>query len=679
MRHEVPQRPGGGARRADPRRGLSRERGLCGRAAGADYRCALPDRQRDRLTVPGADSDSPAHPRADRDPDSNAYPYPNPNADSHACPDADSHARADADPNARADADSTPTPTLTPTASPTPEPTETPTDVPGADGAPFTLTGTGTETREIALAEGRWSVTAELSHQRNCLPDPCSLEQFSVQMEHADPGRREPYVLIYHWMLVHERVRSSRERLEVWYLDPTLLRVGRLGAVKSGPQRLVVTVDPSVHWTLTFEEYESFPPPDPAGADGESFALTGTGPARREVRLAEGTWTMIMDISNNTVCDFPCPTLFRLPDPAAAPREIVVRSGVGRERRPWNERCEDPDPCVPRDFQIYLWPLSGVLRAQFIDTASDWTGAHDNLRVADGLEWYYPTGPLVIDIDVAAQAEWTVSFFAPGELPPVPDDAGPGAAGESFALIGTGRERHEVSLAEGRWSLRAEALTRAQCGREPCPKGYLRVRMSAGDPTLQDPIFPIDLEEDAGLRRAGEDFWLMGEEYLWVGRLGDIQTGTQRLVVSAEPTTEWTLTFEDYDGPFPHVDPAGVRGETFALSGIGRARRELILAEGTWTMLIEISNNVLHCDEPDDPCTAHLFLIVLSGTGGDAQLFSKQTRHFSESYELQIGQGLEADHPPGTKHLNLNVAPISEWTVTFVAPGDPIPTPTPAP
>ena len=96
-------------------------------------------------------------------------------------------------------------------------------------------------------------------------------------------------------------------------------------------------------------------------------------------------------------------------------------------------------------------------------------------------------------------------------------------------------------------------------------------------------------------------------------------------------------------------------------------------------MLIEISNNVLHCDEPDDPCTAHLFLIVLSGTGGDAQLFSKQTRHFSESYELQIGQGLEADHPPGTKHLNLNVAPIAEWSVTFVAPGDAIPTPTPTP
>ena len=328
-----------------------------------------------------------------------------------------------------------------------------------------------------------------------------------------------------------------------------------------------------------------------------------------------------------------------------------------------------------------MLPLGGVIGAQFFDTASDWTGTQDNLRVADGLEWYFPTGPMVIYIDVAGQAEWTLSFVAPGEFPPVPVDAGPGAAGESFTLTGTGRARHEVSLAEGRWSLRAEALINTECGREPCPSGYLRVRVDDDDPTSEDTLIPIDLEEEAGQRWAspGEDFSLMGEEYLWVGRLGDIPAGSQSIVISAEPTTEWTLTFEDYDGPFPHVDPAGVRGETFALSGIGRARRELILAEGTWTMLIEISNNVLHCDEPDDPCTAHLFLIVLSGTGGDAQLFSKQTRHFSESYELQIGQGLEADHPPGTKHLNLNVAPIAEWSVTFVAPGDPIPTPTPTP
>ena len=103
------------------------------------------------------------------------------------------------------------------------------------------------------------------------------------------------------------------------------------------------------------------------------------------------------------------------------------------------------------------------------------------------------------------------------------------------------------------------------------------------------------------------------------------------------------------------------------------------LAEGTWTMLIEISDNVLNCEAPDDPCTAHLFLIVLSDSGGNARLFFEQTRHFWESYELRIGQGLADDHPPGTMHLNLNVAPIAEWSVTLVAPGDPVPTPTPAP
>ena len=376
--------------------------------------------------------------------------------------------------------------------------------MPGADGAPFTLTGTGTETREIALAEGRWSVTAELSHQRNCLPDPCSLEQFSVQMEHADPDRQDPYFPIDLGMLGHATARSSRERLETWYLDPTLLWVGRHGAVKSGMQRLVVTVDPPVHWTLTFEEYEALPPPDPAGADGESFTLSGTGAAWREIRLAEGTWTMIVDISNNTVCDFPCPSPPSRPSlsPSAAFGESVVSSGAGPAQRPWNERCQDPDPCVPRYLFIEVLPLGGVIGAQFFDTASDWTGTQDNLRVADGLEWYFPTGPMVIYIDVAGQAEWTLSFVAPGEFPPVPVDAGPGAAGESFTLTGTGRARHEVSLAEGRWLLRAEALiNRAECGREPCPKRVLEgSAVDAGDPTSEDTIIPIDLEEEAGQR-----------------------------------------------------------------------------------------------------------------------------------------------------------------------------------
>ena len=374
--------------------------------------------------------------------------------------------------------------------------------MPGGDGAPFTLAGTGTETREIALAEGRWSVTAELSHQRNCLSDPCSLDLFTVQMEHADPGRKDPYVPIDHWMLRHETVRSSQEHLEAWYLESTLLWVGRLGAVKSGPQRLAVTVEPPVHWTLTFEEYEAIPSPDPAGADGQSFALSGTGPARREVRLAEGTWTMMVDISNNTTCDFPCPSLFRLPDPAAAPREIVVRSGAGPVRRPWNERCQDSDSCVPRDFLVSMRPLSGVMGAQFSDTASDWTGTHDNLQVADGLEWYFPTGPMVIYIDVAGQAEWTVSFFAPGELPPPPADAGPGAAGESFTLTGAGRERHEVSLAAGRWTMRAEALIKDECAGEPCPQGYLRIRVYDDDPISEDTLIAIDLEEAEGVPRA---------------------------------------------------------------------------------------------------------------------------------------------------------------------------------
>lgn len=227
--------------------------------------------------------------------------------------------------------------------------------------------------------------------------------------------------------------------------------------------------------------------------------------------------------------------------------------------------------------------------------------------------------------------------------------------------------------------MRAEALIETECGDEPCPSGYLRVRVYDDDPLSEDTLIPIDLEEETSLRRVGEDSSLMGEEYLWVGYLGDIPAGSQSIVVSAEPTTQWTLTFEDFAGPTPHVDPAGARGETFTVSGTGPGRRELRLAEGTWTMLMEVSNNVLNCEEPDDQCTVKLLLIVLQGAGGPLQAFFEATRHFSESFQLRVANDGSAYHPMGTLHLALDVAPIAEWTVTFVAPGDPIPTPAPTP
>ena len=260
--------------------------------------------------------------------------------------------------------------------------------MPGADGAPFTFTGTGTETHEIALAEGRWTLTGQASVKSNCRRDPCPILPLTVQVDDGDPPRQDPYNRYrqdpYTAITLDIAQRPRNFGLEVSRGTTQLLWVGRLGYIKSGTQRLVVMAEPSVDWTLAFEDYDGpFPPSDPAGADGESFTIAGTGPAKREIRLAVGTWTMIMAVSNNF-------------------------------------DCLGPRTCPPGNLFIGLETLGGGLGADFFDTASDWTGTHDDLRVADGLEWYYPTGPLVVTVDVEPQAKWTVTLVAPGAPMPTP-------------------------------------------------------------------------------------------------------------------------------------------------------------------------------------------------------------------------------------------------------------------
>lgn len=119
---------------------------------------------------------------------------------------------------------------------------------------------------------------------------------------------------------------------------------------------------------------------------GESFTISGTGPALREIRLAEGTWSVTVDVSKNT------------------------------------HDCEDPgDRCIPAALAIEVEALDGSSPTLgFHEVASDWTQTYDNLRVEDGRELHYPTGPLVVEVYVVQRAEWTVTLVAPGAPMPTP-------------------------------------------------------------------------------------------------------------------------------------------------------------------------------------------------------------------------------------------------------------------
>ena len=263
----------------------------------------------------------------------------------------------------------------------------TPTPVPslnvahGADGRYFRLSGTGPATPEVALADGRWTVNVRALVENECRRDPCPTVSFRVQVDHADPIRQEPYIPID---LGEIGFSSEGRRGDSWRRDTNLLWVGPMGDIRSGTQRLAILTEPATEWVMTFGDHQAlFPPPNPAGAAGESFTLSGTGPARRVVRLAEGTWQMTIAVSNNYV-------------------------------------CRGSRNCSPGHLFFGLEPHGGGLAAHFFDTASDWTQTYYDLGVADGHEWYFPTGPLVLAIDVEPQGEWSVTFVAPGAPKPTP-------------------------------------------------------------------------------------------------------------------------------------------------------------------------------------------------------------------------------------------------------------------
>ena len=291
----------------------------------------------------------------------------------------------------RVPATTAPSPIVTP-----PTPSTTPSPAPsatGADGAPFTLSGTGSATRDVALVEGRWTLIGraffepDSAAKPGCQREPCPSLKLTVEVDDGDPPRHDQYNPRLWDPYPALTVDLPYGATAVYESSHILLWVGRLGFVKSGTQRIIVTAQSAVRWELVFEDYDGpFLPPDPAGARGESFTLSGTGPAFREIRLAEGTWSVTVDVSKNSY------------------------------------DCEHPeDRCAPAALAVEIEALDGSSSSVgFHETASHWTRTYDNLRVADGREWHYPTGPLVVEVDVVPRAQWTVTFVAPGAPMPSP-------------------------------------------------------------------------------------------------------------------------------------------------------------------------------------------------------------------------------------------------------------------
>lgn len=253
----------------------------------------------------------------------------------------------------------------------------------------------------------------------------------------------------------------------------------------------------------------------------------------------------------------------------------------------------------------------------------------------------------------------------------------------TFTISGTGPEAHEIELPEGSWTVRTELLAKNSCPRDPCPIEYFEVRADHADPDYQGRYTPIDLQIRRLSLGEGRETLHVDTRRLWVGRLGDVESGMQRVVIKADLNTEWTLTFEDYGGRSPAPPPAGAAGESFTISGTGPARREINLAEGTWRAVVDISGNSLHCDDPGDRCVPARMWIDLTSLA-HIRLESLMHRVASD-WAGRVPLVVTDRHsvPPGPVVVRVNVVPRARWTLTFIPDGDPIPAlrsiPTPTP
>ena len=98
-------------------------------------------------------------------------------------------------------------------------------------------------------------------------------------------------------------------------------------------------------------------------------------------------------------------------------------------------------------------------------------------------------------------------------------------------------------------------------------------------------------------------------------------------------------------------------------------------------LFVNVSNNY-QCESSGDRCFAPDSWIVLESRDGSVILgLGNRERDWAMSEGLRIKAGQDRRHESGSLAVNLgvDVAPMAEWTLVFVAPGEPTPTPTPTP
>ena len=507
---------------------------------------------------------------------------------------------------------------------PTPGPTAARTALPVADGKSSTLTGAGRSTREITLAAGIWTVAVEVSTNETCLRGTCVGQNFVVRIESV--GGKGSAVPV--------------NTIAGDWTGRAALRVGAGNrALTPGRQRVSVRAAPTAEWTLTFRAHT-----DAAPATSEiasSFVLTGTGTEVREITLATGTWTVAINVSENVIC---------------------IQTNV----------------CVVESFAVELESLDGTGLAAPAKTYAGWWIGRAALRIGAGDRALTP-GRQLVSITAAPMAEWILIFEAPADAAPTPSPTLSPDTRAGIVLTGTGTDVREITLPAGIWTGALEVSGNETCVRETCITGFFAVEIESLDGTGL--VAPANTIEPAWTGRA----------VLGVGTDDPALTpGRQRVSITAPTTAEWTLIIESpaEAAPSPGSTLASDVGTGFVLTGTGTDAREITLIAGTWTVALEVTENLI-CDR--GICTSAIFTAGIDSLDGTLlwNLAYVQSDRWTGVVALHVGTGV-ADLEPGRRRVWVTAEPTAEWILTFAAPAGagtatpgaappPIPTPTPAP
>ena len=158
--------------------------------------------------------------------------------------------------------------------------------------------------------------------------------------------------------------------------------------------------------------------------------------------------------------------------------------------------------------------------------------------------------------------------------------------------------------AAGIWTVALEVTGNETCLRETCITGFFAVEIESLDGTGL--VAPANSIETAWTGRA----------VLRVGTdVPALTPGRQRVSITAPTRAAWTLNFEApaEAEPSPRSTRAPDAGAGIVLTGTGADARAITLTAGTWTVAMEVTENLI-CDR--GICTSAIFAVGIDSLDG---------------------------------------------------------------